>query len=181
MRVAALLSAATMGCSDSAADGDDGAGTAGNGGGTPVDFVPTAEDFDCLKNWTPVRRFFLTNKMGFLDEAVEVANSPTGGTYPVGTIIQLIPQEAMVKRGEGFSPETNNWEFFRLIPEDQGTVIEVRGGAEVMGAIGGSCAGCHSGADPQWDFVCEETHGCVEIGLSTEFIRDLQNSDPRCQ
>ena len=41
--------------------------------------------------------------------------------YPVGTVLQLIPTEAMVKRHKGYSPSTDDWEFFALKVSPQGT------------------------------------------------------------
>jgi hypothetical protein len=48
------------------------------------DFDMRPEDFECLANWTQVRRFRLTNKLGHLDEALAVANDPNGGCIPSG-------------------------------------------------------------------------------------------------
>jgi hypothetical protein len=47
------------------------------------------------------------------------ARAENGGVYPVGTVIQLIPFEAMVKRHEGWNPATGDWELFMLdsVPE----------------------------------------------------------------
>jgi methylmalonyl-CoA mutase len=47
--------------------------------------------------------------------------------YPPGTVIQLVPQEAMVKRESGFAPEANDWEFFFLNVDAEGTEIAARG------------------------------------------------------
>jgi hypothetical protein len=117
---------------------------------------------------------------GHLDEAVAVAESDEGGTYPVGTIIQLIPQEAMVKRAPGFDPDSNDWEFFTLDPTPAGTAILSRGGAEVINRFSGSsCASCHSAAEPQFDFVCEDTHGCAPLPVGDDVITAIQQSDPR--
>ena len=85
------------------------------------DFVAQPADFTSLRDMTTVRGFFVDNHLGHLDEAVAVANNPDGGVYPVGTIIQLVPQEAMVKRAAGFDPATNDWEFFTLEVSAQGT------------------------------------------------------------
>src|SRR5207244_13178579 len=41
--------------------------------------------------------------------------------YPPGTILQLFPFEAMVKRGGRFNPEGDGWEFFRLSVTPAGT------------------------------------------------------------
>jgi hypothetical protein len=127
---------------------------------------------------TKVRGFFIDNRLGHLDEALAVANSPKGGRYPVGTIIQLLPQEAMVKRRKGFDAATNDWEFFSLGVSSQGTVIKARG-KDVVNRFGTNCAGCHAAADPKFDFVCEETHGCAPLPIGPEIFRLLQQADPR--
>src|ERR671918_719140 len=67
------------------------------------------------------------------DDTVAVAeDTEGGGPFPVGTIIQLVPQEAMVKRAPGFDPDSNDWEFFALDVSPEGTKIVTRGGAEVV-------------------------------------------------
>jgi hypothetical protein len=139
------------------------------------------EDFECLANWTQVRRFRLTNKQGHLDEALAIANDPNGGVYPVWTVIQLVPSEAMVKRRRGFSEATHDWEFFALNTSVAGTEIVTRGGAEVVNAFGGNCLGCHSLAAPQWDLVCEQSHGCDPLPFTAQQIQALQNADVRCR
>lgn len=139
------------------------------------------DDFECLTNWTQVRRFRLTNKLGRIDEALAVANDPNGGVYPVGTVIQLVPSEAMVKRRRGFSEATRDWEFFALKTSAEGTEIVTRGGAEVVNAFGGNCLGCHSLAAPQWDLVCEQSHGCNPLPFTAQQIEALQNADVRCR
>ncbi|HGG57646.1 MAG TPA: hypothetical protein ENK31_07615, partial [Nannocystis exedens] len=91
------------------------------------DFDALADDFVCILDWAQVRNFRIHNFLDHLDEAIAVAESADGGDYPVGTIIQLIPGEAMIKRGAGISPETGDWEFFELKPSASGTEIGVRG------------------------------------------------------
>lgn len=141
----------------------------------------SAEDFVCIRDGEKVRKFYVTNPLGFLDEALAVANSSEGGVYPVGTVLQLVPLEAMVKRRVGFSPETNDWEFFSLDVSEGETTILARGSADVVNAFGGNCLGCHSLAAPQWDLVCEDTHGCDPLPLSAEVIENIQNADSRCE
>ncbi len=144
------------------------------------DFAAEPDDFVNLADMTPIRGFFIDNGAGHLDEAVALAEAGGAGTYPVGTIIQLIPQEAMVKRGAGFDPSSNDWEFFELDVSDTGTVIHQRGGAEIVNRFGsGSCAGCHAAAGTDFDFVCEQNHGCDPLPVSRDLIDDLQRSDPR--
>jgi hypothetical protein len=143
------------------------------------DFAPEASDFRNIHSMTPVRGFFIDNFLGHLDEALAVANSPDGGEYPVGTVIQLVPQEAMVKRRDGFSPATGDWEFFFLSVSPEGTVIEVRGTDEVVNRFGGNCASCHSLAEPEFDFVCEQDHGCDPLPVGRDIIEAVQDADPR--
>jgi hypothetical protein len=143
------------------------------------DFVAQAGDFRNLHTMTKVRNFYIDNRLGHLDQALAVANSPNGGRYPVGTIIQLVPQEAMVKRQKGFSPTTRDWEFFFLSITPMGTTIEKRGTADVVNRFGGNCASCHQGAAPRFDGVCEENHGCAPLPIGPDVFHAIQESDPR--
>jgi Fe-S cluster biogenesis protein NfuA len=143
------------------------------------DFEAQATDFQNLHTMTKVRGFFIDNRLGHLDEALAVANSPQGGKYPVGTIIQLVPQEAMVKRVEGFSPATRDWEFFFLSVSSAGTEIQTRGAADVVNRFGGNCASCHQGAEARFDGVCEKDHGCAPLPIGDDVFLAIQESDPR--
>ena len=145
----------------------------------PEDLDMTTRQWPNVTTMTKVGKHFVTNLLGHQDEALAIANSPDGGRYPVGTIIQLVPQEAMVKRAEGWSPAANDWEFFSLDVSADGTKVLTRGQADVVNRFGDSCMGCHSKAEPQFDFVCETTHGCDPLALSDDLIAALQNSDPR--
>jgi hypothetical protein len=142
-----------------------------------LDMKPT--DFRNLTTMTKVRGFFVDNRLGHLEEALRVANSPSGGVYPVGTIIQLVPQEAMVKRRKGWSPKTNDWEFFFLTTSATGTDIMTRGQEETVNRFGGNCADCHGLAEAKWDFVCEQDHGCEPLPIGRDVIQAIQNADPR--
>ncbi|MCG8417367.1 MAG: hypothetical protein MJE77_05420 [Proteobacteria bacterium] len=144
------------------------------------DLDMTAADFECIGDWPKVGRFHITNKLGQQAEAEEVARASDGGTFPVGTIIQLIPAEAMVKRRSGFSPETNDWEFFFLEVSETGTVILDRGTSQVKNQFDRTCIGCHSEADAKWDLVCATDHGCEALPITPEQIEEIQKSDPRC-
>src|SRR5262245_55387444 len=95
-----------------------GSPSGGGGGGqaseppAPEEFAAQASDFDCLLNWARVRNMRIANKLGHLEEALRFAEDlPVGGQFPVGTIVQLVPGEAMVKRGPDFDPENHNWEY----------------------------------------------------------------------
>lgn len=139
-----------------------------------------AEDFVCILDWDKVRKFRVTNLLGHIDETLAVANDPAGGVYPVGTVIQLIPNEAMVKRAVGFAPENSDWEFFALETSTDGTSIMARGAKEVVNGLGGNCFDCHAKAAPQWDRVCEDNHGCDPLPFTAEQIDMVQQADPRC-
>jgi hypothetical protein len=139
----------------------------------------SAADFHNVNTMTRIGDHFVTNLRGHLAAALAVARSTHGGSYPVGTIIQLVPQEAMVKRAAGFSPSTNDWEFFSLDVSSTGTKILARGGAKVVNRFGGSCASCHSAAQSNFDFVCGHDHGCAPLPIGPDVFAALQKSDPR--
>ena len=146
----------------------------------PDDFVMKASDFTNLRRMTHVRGFFVDNKLGHLAVTLSIARGNVGGRYPVGTIVQLVPNEAMVKRRVGFSPKSNDWEFFSLDVSKTGTKIIKRGGAELVSQFTNtSCAACHGRAKPKFDFVCENTHGCAPLGIGDDVIKRIQNTDPR--
>ena len=141
-----------------------------------------AEDFECILNWDKVGKYRITNKLGHLDAALRAARSPTGGEFPTGTIIQIIPGEGMVKRRSGWNPSSNDWEFFRLRVRASGTEIIQRGANVRNPAHPAPCIDCHQQADPQWDFVCAEGHGCDLLPdfIDEQLIENRQQSDPRC-
>lgn len=150
---------------------------------TPALATETISDatFGCIRDLEPVDRFFVGNLNGDLEATLAVARSETGGTYPVGSIVQLVPTEAMVKRAPGFSAQTNDWEFFDLEISPQGTKILTRGHADVVNRFGGNCLECHQKAEPQWDMICSTDHGCDPIPINDAMIRALQKTDPRCE
>jgi hypothetical protein len=100
--------------------------------------------------------------------------------YPPGSVIQLVPGEAMVKRDKGFNAATRDWEFFELDVSKDGTQIRTRGFADVVNRFGGNCFACHVAARPEWDLVCEADHGCASIPVTRAMIGALQRTDPRC-
>jgi hypothetical protein len=171
-----------------AVEGPSGGGEIANSAGATAaaadagseDLDMKASDFECLKNWTKIREFRITNKRGHMDQALAVANSRVGGVYPVGTVIQLVPFEAMVKRAVGFNAATQDWEFFSLDTSAAGTTILARGTTEVVNQFGGNCVSCHSLAAPQWNMTCETGHGCIPLPFTDAQIDAIQNADPRC-
>lgn len=142
-----------------------------------IDMKPA--DFRNLAMMTKVRGFFVDNRLGHLPEALRVAGSPDGGVYPVGTILQFVPQEAMVKRARGWNPTTHDWEFFLMKTSATGTQIVTRGATQTVNRFGGNCFSCHSMSQAKWDMVCERSHGCDPLPISDDLIRSIQNADPR--
>ena len=128
---------------------------------------------------TVVRGFFVANLEGDLQGTLAVANSKQGGVYPPGTLLQLVPQEAMVKHRQGWNPKTKDWEFFSLDVSAAGTKILTRGVEQVVNRFGGNCASCHAAAASQFDMVCEHDHGCEPLPIGDNVIRAIQLADPR--
>jgi hypothetical protein len=146
---------------------------------TLADIAPRPADFVNLNTMTRVGDHFITSLNGHLAAALAVAHSATGGVYPVGTVLQLIPTEAMVKRHRGYSAATHDWEMFSLHVSALGTRIATQGTTNVANAFGQSCAACHSSAAAQFDFVCGKTHGCAPLPVTDTIIAALQRTDPR--
>lgn len=140
----------------------------------------TEKSFKCIREMTPVRGFFVDNLAGNLEGTLAVANSPTGGVYPPGSVVQLFPNEVMVKREKDFNPVTKDWEFFELDVDKKGSTIRKRGFADVVNRFGGNCFACHVQAKPEWDMICETGHGCESLPIAGFAIKSLQNADPRC-
>ena len=136
--------------------------------------------FKCILKMTPVRGFFVDNLSGNLEGALAVARAGKG-EYPEGTVLQLIPNEVMIKQQKGFSAKTNDWEFFALATDKNGSKIVSRGADEVNNFLGLNCAECHKAARAEFDFVCEEDHGCVPLPLTRAMFHAVQHTDPRCQ
>ena len=149
-------------------------------GSVEDDMQIDAKSFKCITKMTPVRQFYVDNLRGDLKATLAAANSTTGAVYPPGSVIQLVPGEAMAKRDKGFNATTHDWEFFELDVSKDGTQIRRRGFADVVNRFGGNCFGCHIAARPQWDLVCEADHGCAPIPITRAMIGALQRTDPRC-
>jgi hypothetical protein len=177
---------AGLGTGGAGTAGAGGAGTSGSGGSagsaTAEDHDPQPEDFTCIRDWQRVSGFRITNLLGHTDEAIAVAESATGGVYPVGTVIQHLPTEAMVKRGAGFSPDTRDWEFFLLTLSASGATIMERGTTMIETAQGETCASCHSMPPDEFDFVCniwaDQTDGTCGFDFSDSVLNNAM--DPRC-
>jgi hypothetical protein len=177
---AGTTSSSSSGGSGGAGGSGGSGGSGGAGGGGVADLDMTEADFDCILQWDKVRSFRITNKLGDVAGTLAAANAPGTMDYPVGTVIQLVPNEAMVKRAPGFAQESADWEFFFLDTSATGTTIVQRGVTDVQNQFGGNCLNCHLKAMPEFDFVCEKGHGCDPLPIGDDVIQMAQNSDPRC-
>ena len=166
-------------------------GSAGDGNVSSEDFVAALTDFDCNRNseWTMVGIARYKNALGHDAEMLATARSVTGGTYPVGTIVQLNPLEAMVKRGQGFDATSNDWEFFLFNgPPDGGTGVSIanRGGGASVSNARGTCLSCHMPAQTPFDLICGDpveggpttAHGCVPLAVDPAVL--IARPDPKC-
>lgn len=139
------------------------------------------KDFGCLLGLPKVRNTFIQHSdPEKLKEAIRILRDRVPDVeYPVGTTLQLVPAEAMVKHSREKFPDTNGWEFFALDISDQGTKIRDRGDKVKNLSVGLPCLTCHQPAK-KFDFVCEKGHGCAPIPFDDQKIAEIQNADPRC-
>jgi hypothetical protein len=136
--------------------------------------------FRCVTEMTPVRHFFVDNLAGNLAGTVKVAQAGKG-EYPVGSVVQLVPNEVMVKMPKGTSPATKDWEFIWLDVDKNGQKIGIRGFQEANNRFGLNCFACHVKAKPEFDLICETSNGCDAIPLTKPMFGALQRTDPRCK
>jgi hypothetical protein len=136
--------------------------------------------FKCITEMTSVRHFYVDNLLGNVTETVAVAQAGKGD-YPEGSVLQLIPNEVMIKQQKGFNPVTRDWEFFYIDVSQEGSKIYQRGFVEVNNRLGLNCFTCHVQAKPEYDLVCEQDHGCAPIPVTRAMFGALQRADPRCK
>ena len=86
-------------------------------------------DFVNINTMTRVGDHFVGSLNGHLAAALAVARSAKGGVYPVGTVLQLVPTEAMVKRHKGYSPATARLGVLLARSLAEGTMIASSGDA----------------------------------------------------
>jgi len=145
------------------------------------DITVSEHTFGCILDWPKVRNTrFKHADPEKLKEAMRILrDSVPDKEYPVGTILQLVPFEAMVKHPREKFPKTNGWEFFALEVSEGGTKIRDRGDNVVNLSQGVTCLSCHQPA-ARFDFVCEKGHGCAPIPFDDQKIAELQHADLRC-
>ena len=146
----------------------------------PGSFPISDSSFKCITEMTHVRHFYVDNLSGNLAGTVKVAQAGTG-TYPVGSVLQLVPNEVMVKREKGFNAVTHDWEFFDLNISPAASTIRVRGFQDVNNRFGGNCFTCHVKARQEFDLVCDNSHGCDPVPFTRAMSGALQRTDPRCK
>src|SRR5271156_309489 len=73
---------------------------------SPQKLLISEDSSRCMTEMTHIGHFYVDNLLGNLTGTVQVAESTTGGVYPVGTVLQLVPTEVMVKREKGFNAAT---------------------------------------------------------------------------
>jgi hypothetical protein len=149
---------------------------------TPVvTHIPVTDaSFGCIRDLKAVRGFYVGNLLGNIDATLAAASNTAGAVYPPGSVVQLVPGEAMVKHGKGFNAATNDWEFFELDVQPTATRIKVRGTTNAVNQFGGNCLSCHAKAEAKWDMICEQGHGCDPIPVTPVMAKAIQNTDPRC-
>src|SRR5260370_16309085 len=93
------------------------------------DLAITEKSFGCLLDLPKVRNTRIQNPdPEKLREAIRIfRDSVPDKEYPTGTILQLIPTEAMLKHDRAAFPNTHGWEFFALKVSPDGTTIQDRG------------------------------------------------------
>src|SRR5262245_19388156 len=90
------------------------------------------KSFKCITDMRPVRHFYVDNLLGNVEATVAVATAGKGD-YPEGSVLQLMPNEIMIKQQQGFNPETRDWEFFYIDVDKNGSKIFARGFADEIG------------------------------------------------
>ncbi len=150
-------------------------------GASAQDLTVSEQTFGCILDWPKVRNTrFKHADPERLKEAMRIfRDSVPDKEYPVGTILQLVPFEAMVKHPREKFPNTNGWEFFALDVSEAGTTIRDRGENVVNLSQGVTCLSCHQPAT-RFDFVCEKGHGCAPIPFDDQKIAEIQKADLRC-
>ena len=81
--------------------------------------------FKCITGMIPIRHFYVDNLLGNVRGTVAVATAGKGD-YPDGSVLQLMPNEVMIKHPKGFNPETHDWEFFYIDVDKGGSKIFAR-------------------------------------------------------
>lgn len=92
------------------------------------DIMVSEQTFGCILDWPKVRNTrFKHSDAEKLKEAMRIfRESVPDKEYPVGTILQLVPFEAMVKHPREKFPETNGWEFSFWMSPKKGPRLRIK-------------------------------------------------------
>lgn len=139
----------------------------------------TEKSFSCMHDGgTKVKNTYIRHSdPAKLKEAVRIFETGAAEEYPVGTTLQLVPFEVMVKHEKAKFPNSNGWEFFLLEVSATGSKILQRGDSAANQL--GNCLTCHKGS-AKFDYVCSKDHGCPPIPVTNEMIVGMQGKDARC-
>ena len=92
---------------------------------------------------------------------------------------EVDPKRGYGQEQKGFSPGTNDWEFFALDTDKNGTKIVSQ--ERMLGNfLGLNCFECHKAAREEFDLVCEQDHGCAPLPLTRQMFHAIQHTDLRC-
>jgi hypothetical protein len=149
-------------------------------GGEAESFVAMQVDFARYASWEsfPVDTGDTGHPEG--DRIVYVNARPEDGAtaFPVGTILVKtiawsggLDVHAMVKRGGGFNPDgATGWEWFELVPADDGTpVIKWRGAEPPSGEIYQSLPGSTDSGDA----VTGDCNVCHAAAIANDFVHTV--------
>ncbi len=148
--------------------------------GQAVAAESSADMFGCMHEGTKVGKTYIRHTdPAKLEEAVQIfEGNLEDREYPVGTVLQLVPIEAMVKHEKSAYPDSNGWEYLLFDLSSGVTKIAARGVTAANPL--GTCQSCHEGA-ASFDYVCSKDHGCPPIPVTDEQIIGMQGTDPRCE
>jgi hypothetical protein len=140
----------------------------------------TEKSFGCLLGGNKVGNTYISNPdPEKLKEAMRIYRDNVQDTdYPIGTILQLFPDQAMVKHPAEKFPLTNGWEFFEFEIAQHRTIIRAHGD-RISNRNSVPCMACHQNA-PRYDFVCGKGHGCTPLSYTDQKIAEIQAADERC-
>ena len=145
------------------------------------DITVSEQTFGCILDWPKVRNTrFKHSDPEKLKEAMRIfRNSVPDKEYPVGTILQLVPFEAMVKHPREKFPKTMDGSFSLWMSPTKGprSMIEERVSSMFRKESPG--LSCHQPV-AKFDFVSEKGHGCAPIPFDDQKIADIQKADLRC-
>ena len=140
----------------------------------------TAADFPNIQTMTKVDSYFVANQLGHLAGGARRRPLAQGRrSSRSARCSSWCRRRRWSSAGPGWNAATHDWEFFFLDVSPAGTKIVTRGADQVVNRFGGNCASCHLAAEPKWDLVCKDDHGCEPLPIGDDVIAQIQPADPR--